>query len=237
MNRREREQLGRLRVNINLFAGLVLLSAIALQLRADEPSLETRALPFANANGYTSTRCVVNPTDEPLPVLIDDRFLVSLYEWVEPHSLVRTSNWPRAGVNVEYVEADPRLDLYVEIKTPRGTFVRVDPLAPVISADFYDLPTDAVFLSQVFAVAPGGDSGVVSIRQPGSAAAPHDVSDEVATLVRVGGDHVSIVTGYDDFYPPRTGPAFIYTFAIVEHDETGAINVVYPAESVPYVQE
>lgn len=217
---------GRLRVPGGaLLAGLFLaLLSIGLSLAAEE-----RVLPYANANGYTSTRVLVNPTPDPIDVPRPCQLGPCFVDRIDPFSVLRTPNWPRWGVNVEVVDLDAGLVPYVEIRTPLGTITRISPLDPLDVATFFDLPDDPEFESHIFIASPEADR-YVTLWDDGLGAERVVVIADGAALVPVLGPRVQVTRGYDRISPHLPGPSVLYSFAIVVHDATGAITV---ANSIP----
>lgn len=201
--------------------------SVALALLASVGAIAQPALPYANAEGYATTLVVVNPTDEPIGQVIEDRVYPPLVHTYAPHSVTRTASWPRQGVGVELVGFAAGLEVYTEIRTLLGTIVRVAPLVPVpLEAAFYDLPTDSTFESHVFVAAPAGD-GIFRIVTSDGRYADQTIAGPGAVLIPVSDSYVRVLAGTGPVYPVlETGP--LYTFAIVVHDVTGAITTVSP---------
>jgi hypothetical protein len=244
---RDRNTAGRIRVAVG-FARLLVIAAFAAQLGviqayADEsaPSTQSVVLPYANANGYTTTLVIINPTSEAMSRVIWDKTNPHIFEVYEPFSVTRTRDWPASGVNMETIDLDARLVVYVEIETPRGTRTRYGALSPITAADFYDFPEQddqrpelGTFFAQLFIATPDGSPGYVTITRNGARSVLW-VSDDIATVTPVSGARVELSLGYTVNNPHLPGPAYVYAFALVEHHETGAITTYEPAAVTPWV--
>jgi hypothetical protein len=179
---------------------------------------EEIALPYANANGYSTTLVKINPTDQTIvhPVLIISPPLVELFE---PRSVVRSPFGPE-GVGVLTIEIPEGVVAYVEFTTPLGTIARAHPLELMTGAYLFDVPTDETLESHVFVSSPGGGAYTLTsgedvhrgYLQPGE-----------AQLIPVAGPVTHVSLGWGAVAPPADS---LYVFAIVVHDLTGAITVV-----------
>jgi hypothetical protein len=244
---RNRNTAGRIRVAVG-FTRLLVIAAFAAQLGviqvyADEPAPPTQSvvLPYANANGYTTTLVIINPTGEAMSRVVWDKTNPHIFEVYEPFSVTRTRAWPDSGVNVETINLDTRLVAYVEIETPRGTRARYGALSPITAADFYDFPEQddehpelGTFFSQLFIAAPERSPGYVMIIRNGARSVLW-VRDDIATVTPIGGARVELSLGYTVNNPHLPGPSYVYAFALVEHHETGAITTYEPAAVTPWL--
>lgn len=189
-----------------------------------EPTFELLVLPFANAGGFETTLAIVNPTSDTLQRVIEDRIYPPLVEQIAPHSVARVTSWPRSGVSVEAVKLDSRLVAYVEIRSPDGLIARPPALQPVTRAEFYDLPESAEFTSCVFVAVPPDEGGYFTI----SSETTHVtalISGTTASLIPIAGQRVELELGISNVSPPLPGPAYVYAFALVFHNPTGAMTV------------
>lgn len=198
----------------------VLLTSAAI---AAEPTSATLNLPYANENGYSTTRVIVNPTADAIKVAAPCKVGPCLVDVVQPHSSIRTADWPRAGVNVETITLDSRLVAYVEFRTPLGTITRRGSLAAVTQANFYDLPSTDTFESHVFVAATAGT--FVSFTDDGAGYRKTQELGAGAALAPVIGPRVVVWRGYGPGYPRLPEPDTFYAFAIVVHRATGAITI------------
>jgi hypothetical protein len=226
-----RLRLHRLRVFIGLLAiliaGAVLASPAELAPAATEaPGVRAVVLPYANANGYTSTRVIINPTDEAIVSVLYDQLSPVQEETFPAHSAVRTEpGWPRAGVNIEPFKLDERLVPYTEIRTPLGTICHVPPLeARSGPAEFYDLPPLGEFEAYVFVASE--EAGYVTVNDNDVAIQVARSGPDTAALVPLEfGPRAAVTPGWSGTWPPLPSAPSFYTFAIVVHDATGAITV------------
>jgi hypothetical protein len=200
----------------------------AKQLSAAESV--TVVLPFANANGYTSTRVVINPTGEAIDVQrpcpdgqslcppITDRF--------QPFSATRTKDWPRTGTDVESVTIDPRLRVYVEIRTPLGTIAHLQSLGEQTqTVRFYDLPNPGEFEGYLWIAPEFGQEGrFVTVHDEATQMLKSYELGRGGIIIEVSGPTVRVYLGAAPGWPALPAPSGIYTFAFTTHDATGAIT-------------
>lgn len=120
-----------------MLAALLFAAIVALVSITPDVYGATVALPYANHSGYTTTRVLVNPTDEAIKINVG----FGVEHPIAPHSVERAT-WPHDGGGVEAFDSPEGLIAYAEIRNPLGSIIRIQPLAKLESdgtLEFLDL--------------------------------------------------------------------------------------------------
>lgn len=214
--------------------GLILI-AIALTSTAARAGEVT--VPYANVEGYSTSRVLINETAAPID-------LPNFYPGfgakftLRPYQTHRTPAWPREGLGVETVTVPVGLRVYSEISDPNGVLVRIGNLQRYDHLEqfhFQDLRTRDGYNSFVFVFSKEASAATVQsfigdVELSGLGGNEGDVGVPAGSGARgtivPGADRAVVTVGYPQFRAYKVGP--IYAFALVSRAPRGELLLIEP---------
>lgn len=216
-------------VTLGLMLIAVLISATAA--RADDIAGDI-TVPYANAEGYSTTRVIINETDKPIDLPNAFPGFGAKFT-LQPYQTHRTPAWPREGLGVETVTVPAGLRAYSEISDPNGVIVRIGNLQRYEQLEqfhFQDLRTRDGYNSFVFVFSKEASAATVQSYIGDELINEGDVGVPLGSgsrgMIVPGADRAVVTVGYRQFGAYKVGP--IYAFALVSRAPRGELLLIEP---------